>query len=100
MRRFFCSNNYSLVMIFSSLFRGRNFIKSSISAPVAVSIFDMLCVLGHLSWPALDHLLLRLKVVGSNPPDFASPEQESFLSAANCSMAFQTSACVILALLS
>jgi len=66
-------------------------VKSSILDPVAVSIFAMLPMLGHLGWPNFDHLLLLLKVVGSNPPFLASPEQDNCFDAANDSIASQHS---------
>lgn len=72
-----------------------NFAKSPIFAPVDDNILEMLSVLGHLGCPSLDHLLLRLKVVGSKPLFFASPEQDILCSVAKHSMAFHMSSCVI-----
>ena len=75
------------------------FVKSYRLAPVLSNIFAILFVEGQRGCPYLDHRLLLLKVVASNPLRIANPEQDTLCSFANESIANQTSACVILKLL-
>ena len=74
-------------------------VKSWILAPVDDKILEILFVDGHLGCPSLDQRLLLLKVVGSSPLHFAKPEQDIPCSVAKCSIARQTSSCVIFSLL-
>ena len=76
-----------------------NLVKSWILAPVEDSIFEILFVDGHRGCPSLDQRLLLLKVVGSNPLHFASPEHDIPCSVAKRSIARQTSSWVIFSLL-
>ena len=63
--------------------------KSLADAPVAASIFEMLHVDGQRGCPKTVIRLLLLKVVGSSPLLFASPEQVIPWSCANSSIACQ-----------
>ena len=89
------TNDYSRSLLPGSI----NFVKSWMLAPVDDNILEILFVDGHRGWPSLDHRLLLLNVVGSNPLHFANPEHDIPCSVAKRSIARQTSSCVIFSLL-
>ena len=60
------------------------------------NILEIVPVDGQRGCPNMVNRLLLLKVVGSSPLRFASPEQDILCSCANNSIAFQICSCVMI----